>query len=145
MHYSVRDLKSYAIGATDGDIGKVDDFYFDDGFWTIRYLVAETGSWLENRKVLISPFALTDVNSSEKRLNVTLTKKQVEKSPGIDTDKPVSRQHETSYFDYYGYPYYWVGDYLWGPIAYPHLSKADSKERRKSRGEARSGIRFTSA
>ena len=135
MHHGVRDLKSYAIGATDGDIGKVDDFYFDDGFWTIRYLVAETGSWLENRKVLISPFALTDVNSSEKRLNVTLTKKQVEKSPGIDTDKPVSRQHETSYFDYYGYPYYWVGDYLWGPIAYPHL--AEAALRREEKAEAK--------
>ena len=135
MHYSVRDLKGYAIGATDGDIGKVDDFYFDDGFWTIRYLVAETGSWLMNRKVLVSPFALTEVNPSEKRLNVTLTKKQVEKSPGIDTDKPVSRQHETSYFDYYAYPYYWVGDDLWGTMAYPRLSEATL--RREEKAEAK--------
>jgi hypothetical protein len=124
MHYSVKNLKGYAIGATDGDIGKVDDFYFDDEFWTIRYLVAETGSWLFNRKVLISPFALGKVDVSRERLDVTLTKKQVEKSPGIDTDKPVSRQHEASYFDYYGYPYYWVGPDLWGPMAYPRLSGA---------------------
>jgi len=53
MQYSVKDLKGYAIGATDGDIGKLDDFYFDDKSWTIRYLVAETGNWLLNRKVLI--------------------------------------------------------------------------------------------
>jgi len=51
-------MKGYAIGATDGDIGKLDDFYFDDESWTIRYLVAETGNWLLDRKVLISPFAL---------------------------------------------------------------------------------------
>jgi hypothetical protein len=76
MHYSVKNLKGYAIGATDGDIGKVDDFYFDDDFWTIRYLVAETGSWLLDRKVLISPFALGEVDVSRERLNVTLTKKQ---------------------------------------------------------------------
>ena len=48
MQYSVKDLKGYAIGATDGDIGKLDDFYFDDESWTIRYLVAETGSCLLN-------------------------------------------------------------------------------------------------
>ena len=67
MHYSVKNLKGYAIGARDGDIGKVDDFYFDDGFWTIRYLVAETGNWLLNRKVLISPFALGEVDVSGER------------------------------------------------------------------------------
>ena len=125
MHYSVRNLKGYVIGATDGDIGKVDDFYFDDDFWTIRYLVAETGSWLLDRKVLISPFALGEVDVSRERFDVTLTKKQVEKSPDIDTDKPVSRQHEALYLDYYGYPYYWGGDYLWGYMAYPRLSEAD--------------------
>src|SRR5450756_259976 len=81
MHYSVKDLKGYAIGATDDDIGKLDDFYFDDESWTIRYLVAETSNWLLNRKVLISPFALGEADLSRKRLNVTLTKKQVEESP----------------------------------------------------------------
>jgi hypothetical protein len=53
------------------------------------------------------------------RLDVALTKKQVEHSPGIDTHKPVSRQHEAAYLGYYGYPYYWGGPYLWGPAAYP--------------------------
>ena len=90
MQYSVKDLKGYAIGATDGDIGKVDDFYFDDEFWTIRYLVAETGNWLMNRKVLISPFALGKTDLSRVRFDVTLTKKQVEESPSMDTDEPVS-------------------------------------------------------
>jgi hypothetical protein len=110
MHYSIKNLKGYSVGAKDGDIGKVDDFYFDDDFWTIRYLVAETGSWLFNRKVLISPFALGEVDVPKERLNVTLTRKQVEKSPDIDTDRSVSRQHEALYLDYYSYPYYWGGD-----------------------------------
>lgn len=43
------------------------------------------------------------------------------KSPGIDTEKPVSRQHETAYYGYYGYPPYWTGDYLWGAYPYPSL------------------------
>ena len=135
MQYSVKDLKGYAIGATDGDIGKLDDFYFDDESWTIRYLVAETGNWLLNRKVLISPFALGKADLSRERLNVTLTKKRVEESPSIDTDKPVSRQHEAAYSDYYRYPYYWGGPYLWGPMAYPRLSDAAQRRNEEARAK----------
>jgi len=139
MQYSVKHVKGYDIGATDGDIGKLDDFYFDDESWTIRYLVAETGSWLLNRKVLISPFALGKADLSKKRVNVTLTKKQVEESPSIDTDKPVSRQHEASYLDYYGYPHYWGGPYLWGPVTYPQLSDAAQRRNEEARAEREEG------
>ena len=55
MLRNVKDLRGYAIRGTDGVIGKVDDFYFDDEDWFIRYLVVNTGSWLSGRKVLISP------------------------------------------------------------------------------------------
>ena len=135
MQYSVKDLKGYAIGATDGDIGKLDDFYFDDESWTIRYLVAETGDWLLNRKVLISPFALGKADLERERLNVTLTKKQVEESPSIDTDKPFSRQQEASYLDYYGYPYYWSGPHLWGPMTHPRLPGAAQRRNEEARAE----------
>jgi hypothetical protein len=139
MQRILKVLKGYAIGATDGDIGTVDNFYFDDEAWTIRYLVADTGNWLRGRKVLISPIALGKADSHGNRLNVKLTKKQVEKSPSIDTDKPVSRQHEVYYHDYYRYPYYWAGPYLWGPTYDPQLLVADQRrieERRAAREEA---------
>jgi hypothetical protein len=41
-----KDLNSFTLGARDGEIGKVKEFYFDDRSWTVRYLVAETGNWL---------------------------------------------------------------------------------------------------
>jgi sporulation protein YlmC with PRC-barrel domain len=135
MRYSVKDLTGYAIGATDGDLGKVDDFYFDDESWTIRYLVAETGNWLQNRKVLISPFALGKTDLSGQRLDVSLTRKQVEESPGIDTDKSVSRQHEAAYLDYYGFPYYWGGPALWGPAPHPSLAGATPIRSEEARAE----------
>ena len=122
MQNSTKDLKGNTIVATDGDIGKVDDFYFDDKSWTIRYLVADTGNWLVGRKVLLSPIAIGKADFSSGRFNVTLTKKQVEDSPSIDTDKPVSRQHEISYHDYYGYPYYWTGSELWGMYPLPNAA-----------------------
>ena len=54
--------------------------------------------------MLISPFSVTNADWQAKRLDVALTKKQVENSPNIDTHRPVSRQYETEYLGYYGYP-----------------------------------------
>jgi hypothetical protein len=112
-------LKGLAIQATDGTIGKVEDLYFDDENWAIRYLIVDTGNWLEGRQVLISPHSVKHVDWDARRLDVSITKKQVEQSPDIDTHKPISRRHESEYFGYYGYPYYWGGPYLWGPDYYP--------------------------
>ncbi len=108
-------LKGLVIQATDGTIGTVDQFYFDDETWAIRYLTVETDGWLGDRQVLISPISVVHTDWQGKRLDVALTKKQVENSPNIDTHKPVSRQHETTYMGYYGYPFYWGGPNLWGP------------------------------
>jgi hypothetical protein len=98
-------FKGLVIRAKGGEIGTVDQLYFDDDKWAIRYLTAETGSWLDDRKVLISPFSVVNADWQAKRLDVALTRKQVEHSPNIDTHRPVSRQHEAEYLGYYGYPY----------------------------------------
>jgi len=119
MLYNLSALEGFSLGATDGEIGSVEDFYFDDEGWAIRYLAADTGTWLPGRKVLISPSSLGKVDWDGRRVGVKLTKEQVENSPHIDTHKPISRQHESELYDYYGYPYYWGGPYLWGPVAYP--------------------------
>lgn len=121
MLRSMKDLEGYAIHATDGLIGHVEDFYFDDDAWVVRYLVVDTGPWLSSRKVLISPIAIGHPNWLERTLNVALTKKQVMKSPEIDTKKPVSRQQEIEQLAHYGYPFYWGGPGAWGWGAYPDL------------------------
>jgi hypothetical protein len=119
MLRKVKDLRGCALRATDGFMGRVDDFYFDDEDWGIRYLVVETGTWLSGRKVLISPMSLGHAGWMGRQLPVTLTRRQVERSPDIDTRKPVSRQYEAEYARYYGYPFYWGGAGLWGMGAYP--------------------------
>ena len=103
MLRSMKDLEGFTIGATDGDIGTVKEFYFDDVSFTVRYVVVDTGGWLSERKVLLSPIAFRAMDWEHKRITAALTKVQVEKSPDIDTDKPVSRQHEVAYYGYYGY------------------------------------------
>lgn len=114
-----KNLKGLVIRATDGEIGTVDELYFDDETWAIRYLTVETGNWLDSRRVLISPRSILQTDGKVNRIDVSLTREQVEKAPSIDTQLPVSRQHEAEYFDYYGYPYYWDGPYLWGASYYP--------------------------
>jgi hypothetical protein len=119
MMRSATELQGYAIEATDGNIGHVKDFYFDDHSWVIRYLVVNTGSWLAGRRVLISPIALGKPKWADKLLPVSITQQQVRNSPDIDTDRPVSRQQEQDFFGYYGYPYYWGGIGIWGDGYYP--------------------------
>jgi sporulation protein YlmC with PRC-barrel domain len=121
MLRTMKDLEGYAIQATDGDIGHVKDVYFDDQRWVVRYLVVETGQWLASRKVLISPIAIGRPDWAGKVLPVSITKEQVKGSPDIDTDKPVSRQHEMRYLGYYGYPNYWGGTGPWGNALTPNM------------------------
>ncbi len=113
MLRSVKSLVGYTIGATDGEIGKVKEFYFDDKTWTIRYLIAETGNWLSGRKVLISPVALLQPDWETKIFPVNLTTEQIKNSPDIDTEKTVSRQQEMELYNYYPWGNYW-GGMLWG-------------------------------
>ena len=108
MLRSTNELKGYEIEAKDGTIGKVHEFLFDDTSWTFRYLVVNTGSWLSERLVLIPLLALDKPDWHTQSLPVALTKEQIEDSPSIDTDKPVSRQQETSLFAHYGLTAYWL-------------------------------------
>lgn len=112
MLSKAKTLKGYKLESLDGEIGKVKEFYFDDQHWAIRYLVADTGTWLTERQVLISPYALLGVNKEEQHISIDLTKKQIEDSPSLNTDKPVSRQFEEAYYGYYGWPMYWEGPYV---------------------------------
>lgn len=121
------------LAALDGDIGHIRDFYFDDDSWVIRYAIADTGSWLAGRLVLLSPHSFGKLDQYEKTLHINLRKMQIESSPSIETHKPVSRQYEADYYTYYGWPPYWSGSGLWGDGSYPGLlpiSPADRESRR---------------
>ena len=112
MLRDIKRLYGLKLGATDGDIGHVKDFYFDDATWAIRYLVADTGDWLAGRQVLFPShaFAIPAFRASDEDaavLHTNLTRKQIEGSPLIDSHLPVSRQFEEEFHRYYGWPPYW--------------------------------------
>ncbi len=124
MLRNMQDLEGFTIGATDGVIGQVKDFYFDDESWVIRYLVVETDRSGSRKRVLISPISLLQPNWPERVLPASISRAQVDASPDIDTEKPVSRQHEMGYLGYYGYANYWGGGGLWGGGLYPDMLQA---------------------
>jgi hypothetical protein len=113
------EIKSLAIRAIDDEIGKVDQFLFDDEHWTVRYMVVNTAGWLLKDLVLISPRSIEGVDWEAGQVAVNLTRQQVEHAPAIATDAPVSRQMEAELAAHYDYQPYWYGPGLWGAGAYP--------------------------
>jgi uncharacterized protein YrrD len=107
MQRTVNDELGHNLQATDGILGHVEDFYFDDASWTIRYLVVKTGTWLFGRKVLISRKALIQHSWESGIFPVNLTQEQVRNSPDVDTVEPVSRQQEEELAAYYSWEPYW--------------------------------------
>jgi sporulation protein YlmC with PRC-barrel domain len=114
MLRSIKQLYGKALGTAEGDIGRVKDFYFNDHHWVVRYVIADTGSWLSGRLVLVSPHAFGNFHKDGDSLLVNLSRKQIENGPAIDSHKPVSRQYEEEYYRYYGWPVYWDGSGMWG-------------------------------
>ena len=129
-------LISYRLDSLDGGIGKVKDFYFDDQFWAIRYLVVDTGEWLPGRQVLLAPHAVSRVNNATDLITVGLTKKQIEDGPSLADHKPVSRQFEDDYYCHYGWAPYWVGA-LSGESSYPNSSRESDNGVRAMQAENR--------
>jgi len=107
MFRSLEDVIDVAVHATDGEIGKVRNFLFDDQSWRIRYLVVAVGSWFSRRDAIIAVTALEQPNWENKIFRTRLTRDQVRHSPDIDSEKPVSWQQEIAMSEYYGWPGYW--------------------------------------
>lgn len=139
MQRNINHLIGYSMEATDGDIGKVEDFYFEDTTWVIRYLILKTGNWFLNNKVLIAPQAIVKRDAEPRTFPVNLSKEQIRTSPDIDTDKPVSRQQAMELFGHYAWQWYGSGFYAGGFEATPDinpiidekiLTEADTNDKR---------------
>jgi sporulation protein YlmC with PRC-barrel domain len=102
-------FKGYTIEASDGKVGSVTDLLFDDRSWTLRWLVINTGSWLSGRKVLIHPRTLEPADIAERAFPVKLTQREVQDSPDLASDAPVTMQMDKALNTYYGYPGSWSG------------------------------------
>ncbi len=136
MKRSINTLLGYTIKGTDGEIGKVEEFYFDDRTSTIRYMVVKTGGWFSGKKVLISPEAFQKPEWDSETFSVNLSEEKIKNSPDIDTDKPVSGQQEELMRGYYSWPGYYGYGYgigyggfgMWG---YPAVEESAEEKQMK--------------
>ncbi len=125
MLRSVRDILGYRAQATDGQIGTVKDFYFDDEAWTVHYIVLDTGHWLPGRRVLISPQSLGEPDWRREILPVGLSCRKIEDSPNIDTEKPVSRRMQSQLLQHFDWTPYW--GYLGPAVEQPMTEVAEAE------------------
>lgn len=110
MLWNASAFNGYAIEASDGPLGTVSDLLFEDVGWAVRWLVVDTGNWLPGRKVLLPLTALGQPDQVSRKFPVALTMRQVQESPDIDTEHPVSRSVEAQIYNHYGRDPYWRPD-----------------------------------
>ncbi len=138
MVISIKLLQHLHLYATDGEIGKIRECYFDDAQWVIRYIVVETGNWLTQRMVLLAPAVVRSVDAKASALHVALTRDQIKQSPNVDTALPVSRQKEQELAQYYQWPLYYTETGTWDAALYPAsrggipVPATDTQARRKN-------------
>lgn len=108
MFRSMNELIKYKVGTIDGEAGRVADFLFDDKRRVVRYIVVKTGGWLLGRDVLISPVAVDTVDNDNRQLQTVVSRDSIQQAPGIEMDRPVSRQRELELVSYYNWPTYWA-------------------------------------
>ena len=105
------------VVATDGEIGEIEEVFFDDRSWIVRYLVVRMSSEDQyDRFVLIPSKLVKRFDETGQRAFVALTRAQVQNSPDVDTHQPVSRQHEKALAEYYRYPQYWTDPFPLGEL-----------------------------
>ena len=133
--WKLTDLSRFTLQANDGETGKVQEIYFDDKEWCVRYFVVKLDGLMSRNNVLIAPSMISDLDGNERTIAVDLTMDQLKNAPPTDTTQPVSRHYEEEYHHYYGLSPYWEGKPLTESIEkpksdvitprHPHLRSSD--------------------
>ena len=82
MLHLAHKIAGAAVSGSDGEIGTVEDFYFDERTWTVRYLLVDTGT---GKRVFMSPAAVQN-GWGRSGVHVNLTRDAVWGGPEADTD-----------------------------------------------------------
>ncbi len=102
---SLREVLGYALVATDGQIGHIEDFVADDETWGIRLAVIDTRNWLPGKKVAFSPHWIDRIDWGGKMAKTRLNTDQIRNAPEFDPAEPVNEELEVRLYDYYGRPH----------------------------------------
>jgi hypothetical protein len=106
---SVKQFHGFRLETLDGNAGSVKETLFDEEAWVIRYLVLETGDWLDNNEILIAPMPLVRLDWDKRTVYADFTSAQLRANPGIGVTQPILHTNEAEFLDHYGYTHYWTG------------------------------------
>lgn len=143
----VQDIAKLTLYGIDGQVGTVQELYFDDQNWAVRYLVVKTGGWFMGRHVLVAPVVIGRIDDADSSMRINLPKEQIEHAPSIESAKLLSRRYEQTYYERFQWAPYWQPDTtMWGsPIPYPDASTIRLKEPLFSEAPEQSHLRSSAA
>jgi uncharacterized protein YrrD len=85
MLHLAQKIAGVTVSGTDGEIGTLEDFYFEEAGWNVRYLLVDTGSWFDGKRVLLSPSAVQG-DWGRAGVHVNLSRDDVRNSPALDDE-----------------------------------------------------------
>jgi len=104
MNLRYSELKQWTVKTTDGQERPIADFLLDGQGWRVRYAVIDTGGWLHNRQILISPSAFGTPDPMGRVIPLNATIAQMELSPPLEAHLPVTLAHERALEEHYEWP-----------------------------------------
>lgn len=99
---------SYAIAATDAEVGSIHGFVVETTTWKIRYLIVDTGEWLKGKLVLLGSPAIQSIDWPSRTMQANVTADAIRHCPVYNEKAELSRDYESFLHDYYGWPHYWL-------------------------------------
>jgi hypothetical protein len=114
MLHDLEKLIGASVLGTDGEIGRIRNFLFDDKSWMVRYMVIDVGSWLQRHDVIVAILAVESADWEKRIFHIRLTREEARNSPNVDAAKTVSRQQEIAMEEYFGKLASWIDAQLGG-------------------------------
>ena len=81
---SIEKVLGYDVKASDGIIGTVKDFLFDDANWNIYFIVVDTGNWFSGNSVILSTETVKDIKWDTSEVILDINVARVKESPEYD-------------------------------------------------------------
>lgn len=98
-------LTNLNIHATDGEIGKLKDLYFNDN-WELQFIIVDTRKWLPGKKALLPFYVQEEINLEEEYIKVDRDKETIRQSPKAPEDNELISSYQGAVLDYFGWNSY---------------------------------------
>lgn len=98
----LKHMFGYAVQATDGQIGKVEDFFVEEATWSVRYMVVRTGGLLSGERALIPIGCVASTDVDRRIIKVSFSQSQVTDNAPPGAVQPVSAEMEACLKALYG-------------------------------------------